>query len=402
MSPATNTRRERGVHSLFAAQSSEIPLKRDSPDGPADGMHRVTTKHQRTLSPTATSTPGLSTTAAATLSTVPPAADAAADAAAASVPVPAVAASRIATSATTVTSVPAELGMAGRTPFTIATLPAGASASVRAALHEFYTQLVRTHYPDYEVKNDHDLFALGAGLAMAAQGPPITVTLPAAARSTISPAGARAARTTRAIYEELVRTRYPNYAPTNDFQLFALGSDDFSHVHPDQLSAHLAQEWSRFVTLQGHNPDVAMKVINELLEEPAEVTGVKPLPGDPDVIIIPIPGSPYSLRIWPGSLTRREYCLDYVYSDDTNRSLNRPKGYDLAAHVPMGSLPWLALGAQELHSLEYNFGIIPEHIGDGQEKYVLRDGLVCVLTYTEKGHEGEEVRFEVPVRPNPG
>ena len=112
-----------------------------------------------------------------------------------------------------------------------------------------------------------------------------------------------------------------------------------------------------------------------------------------------IPESPYSLRLWPGSPYRREYCLDFVYANHTTKSLKKPQGYELTVHVPMGSLPWLGIGEQPLRSIEENFAIAPEDTHEEEERFILRDGLVCVLTYAAQGHEAREVRFEVPVRP---
>lgn len=102
--------------------------------------------------------------------------------------------------------------------------------------------------------------------------------------------------------------------------------------------------------------------------------------------------------MWPGSPTRREYCLDFVYADDTTKSLKKPRGYELVVHVPMGSLPWLGIGEQPLDSIEHNFAILPKDTHDEEERFILRDGLVCVLTYPAEGYEAPEVRFEVPVR----
>ncbi|RPD60450.1 hypothetical protein L226DRAFT_428799, partial [Lentinus tigrinus ALCF2SS1-7] len=212
------------------------------------------------------------------------------------------------------------------------------------------------------------------------------------------PPVARTVPTARELYTQIVRTRYPDYQPQNDFELFVLGCDDLGDVEAEQLPMRLAREWSQFILMQGNDPAAAMACITELLEEPAEVTGVKPSPGDPDVVIIAIPGSSYSLRMWPGSLTRREYCLDFVYANNTDKSLKHPQGYSFDVYAPMSTRPWLGIGAQTLHSIEHNFGIPHQDVGEENEKIILRDGLLCVLTYTAEGGHRREVRFEVPVR----
>ena len=101
--------------------------------------------------------------------------------------------------------------------------------------------------------------------------------------------------------------------------------------------------------------------------------------------------------MWPGSLAQREFCLDYVHASDTNSPVNRPSGYDLTTHVPMGSTPWLGIGGQPLPSLETVFGIPAEDILPGQEKFIVRDGLYVVLDYPERG-DGSPVCFQVPIR----
>ncbi|KAI0691931.1 hypothetical protein C8T65DRAFT_533557, partial [Cerioporus squamosus] len=183
----------------------------------------------------------------------------------------------------------------------------------------------------------------------------------------------------------------------SDFELFVLGGGDYSHVEGDGLEARLQQDWLAFVAHAGGSPDTAMKEICRILDAPVEVTGVKPLAGDENVTIIPIPGSTYSLRMWPGAVSTREFCLDYVHAKDTNTPVNRQPGYQLFTHVPGGATPWLGVGGQLLESLETNFGIRAEDILPGEEKCVVLEGITCMLEYPEQGTSGL-VRFEVPVR----
>ncbi len=113
-------------------------------------------------------------------------------------------------------------------------------------------------------------------------------------------------------------------------------------------------------------------------------------------MIIPIPNSPYSLRMWPGPVSEHQFCMDYVLANDTNKAVNRPTGYNLTFHVPT-PLPWLGVGEQALHSVEANFGIPDEDILPGEEKFVVSDGVVCTLEYPEQD-AGSVVRIEVPKR----
>ena len=81
--------------------------------------------------------------------------------------------------------------------------------------------------------------------------------------------------------------------------------------------------------------------------------------------------------------------------------LNVPEGYSLSVRVPMDDRPWLGLGLQDAHSAEHNWGVPEQDLQDGSEKYILRDGLQCLLVYpTESGPDGGKMWFEVPIRPS--
>lgn len=80
--------------------------------------------------------------------------------------------------------------------------------------------------------------------------------------------------TVRQLYEDVVRARYPHHQPQSDFELFALGSSNYSKLAPEQLSDCLAKEWSYFVTIRNNDPTFAMESIRAFLAKTAEVTGV--------------------------------------------------------------------------------------------------------------------------------
>lgn len=101
--------------------------------------------------------------------------------------------------------------------------------------------------------------------------------------------------------------------------------------------------------------------------------------------------------MWPGALSTREFCLDYVCANDRIIAVNRPSGYNLTAHVSGGATPWLGIGGQPVNSLEANFGIPAKDIIPGEEKFVVLDGMICSLEYPEQGTDGP-VFFTVPVR----
>ena len=118
----------------------------------------------------------------------------------------------------------------------------------------------------------------------------------------------------------------------------------------------------------------------------------KPKPGAPNVFVRPIPNSKYSIRLFPGSLPAREYCLDFVRAS-TGEPVNSPFKFELWT-VPRTSTPWLGGMAMRVHSLEKVYGNRQEDIVPGQEKSLLRDGQSCLL----KRPGQRNLRLTVPVR----
>lgn len=117
----------------------------------------------------------------------------------------------------------------------------------------------------------------------------------------------------------------------------------------------------------------------------------KPSRGDAGVLIRPIPGSSCSLRLFPGSPSRKEYCLDFVNSA-TGLPVNTPFEFELWS-LGSSSTPYACPPAR-LRSLERSWGYLPKDIPAGAEKFVLSDGMTCMLT--RPGHK--TVRFTVPIR----
>ncbi len=111
------------------------------------------------------------------------------------------------------------------------------------------------------------------------------------------------------------------------------------------------------------------------------------------VFVRPIPDSEYSFRLFPGSLSAAEYCMDFV-DTATGKPINSPFEYELWA-VPDPDTPWLSLPMTgKLRSIERGHGIKQKDIKPGAEKFVLRDGQTCVLMRPGK----RPLRFTVPVR----
>lgn len=118
----------------------------------------------------------------------------------------------------------------------------------------------------------------------------------------------------------------------------------------------------------------------------------KPRPGRDLVHTRPIPGSRYSIRLWPGNPYVHEYCMDFV-DTATQEAVNSPFEFELWA-VPSLDAPWLSMPSGRLHSLERNFHIAQDKILPAEEKWVLRDGQTCLLKRPGK----KDVMFSVPKR----
>lgn len=95
--------------------------------------------------------------------------------------------------------------------------------------------------------------------------------------------------------------------------------------------------------------------------------------------MLPIHGTEYAMRLWPGSFARSEHCLDFIETR-TKKPINVPEGYTIW-FMPDPSAPWLqGTGPVELVSIERSFGMLPADIPVGEEKYILKDGMTCMLT----------------------
>ncbi|OJT05947.1 hypothetical protein TRAPUB_3134 [Trametes pubescens] len=198
----------------------------------------------------------------------------------------------------------------------------------------------------------------------------------------------------RKLCEENVRRRYPGLEPRNDFDLVQLSSAQYKGTHAE-IFAELDNDLAE--TSEDFGYEYMMENSTSLLETYVEPTGVKPgtsaLFDDKFVFVRPIPDSKYSLRLFPGSISAAEYCLDFVDSA-TGEPVNSPFEYELWA-VPDPDAPWLSLPITgKLRSIERGHGIKQADILPGREKFILRDGQTCVLMRPGK----QPVRFTVPLR----
>ncbi|KAI0759386.1 hypothetical protein BD413DRAFT_607578 [Trametes elegans] len=187
----------------------------------------------------------------------------------------------------------------------------------------------------------------------------------------------------------VVQRAYPYYTPRDDFEILVLSSGGYNGP-PSGIVKYIDGALVDF-----NSREDAVREAATVLNEKANITGLKPRPGDPGVFIRPIPRSKYSIRLFPGSITASEYCLDFI-STTTGDPVNSPFQHQLIAGpgpmVPLGTAPKV-----KLRPLDCAFGIREEHIPPGEEKFLLRDGQTCILR--RPGHR--DVRFTVPMRKRP-
>ncbi|KAI0676668.1 hypothetical protein C8Q78DRAFT_962120 [Trametes maxima] len=214
------------------------------------------------------------------------------------------------------------------------------------------------------------------------------------------PPSAITRRRLRDLMTEQARKNNPGATPRNDIELLLFGGEDVSSIA--NLDTWVSQHRQDAIRRHG-SLEAAETALREFLDQEIETTGLtKPSHDDPEVKYLSITphtgasGIALSLRFWPGAHSRAEYYMDFVRSD-TREPVNVPKGYRLWT-IPDPDKPWLQIVSMELYSIEKAHGIPADKIIPGEEKFVLRDGLVCQLMHEEQ----VVMRFHVPMRPGAG
>ncbi|KAI0759380.1 hypothetical protein BD413DRAFT_597982 [Trametes elegans] len=187
----------------------------------------------------------------------------------------------------------------------------------------------------------------------------------------------------------------------NDWEIMELSGGGYRGVTPSEIARRLKVKFDYVVQRCGTSPAQVVDEARRTLDRVADVTGLKPLPSHTRYVRIrPIADSDYSMRLWPGSITGSEWCLDFVHSK-TLEPKNAPFIFELWAvavgdPIAINTAPWLPLDVvgERLKSLEHGFGMKPEQIPEGEEKFVLRDGQTCML----KRPGRRAIRFTVPNR----
>ncbi|KAL0954907.1 hypothetical protein HGRIS_003839 [Hohenbuehelia grisea] len=235
---------------------------------------------------------------------------------------------------------------------------------------------------------------------MADQNPASTLAPPPPSRPTFR---AENNWTMRDAFMEKFHQRYPNInvTPRHDLDVILLSSLASGGPTPpwdgrmslfDWLDNALNNLLSSYEdkTSEFHHMLAKWK---PLLDEPYAIqTGIKPLPGTRNgnlIQVLPIPGSVYSVRLFPGNPLRREYCIDFVNARE--EPINEPfgGGFRLWA-VTDPAMPWLP--SAMLRSVEEQLGL--HDIDEGTEKFVVMDGQACILCRPGE----QDVMFTVPIR----
>ncbi|KAI0689583.1 hypothetical protein C8T65DRAFT_588550 [Cerioporus squamosus] len=193
----------------------------------------------------------------------------------------------------------------------------------------------------------------------------------------------------RDVYLSHIRKQFPRFEPRHDYDILSLGDGRYQGSE-DGIYSWLDQELALQVALLG-DARPAIEGARRALSVEGVVTGLKPAPGDPNVFIRPIPHSRYAIRLFPGARVMREYCLDFV-TTTTGQPVNSPFEFELWS-VGTSSSRHIG-GSVRLRSLESCWGYSSRDILPGEEKFVLTDGMVCLLK--RPGHK--PVRFRVPTR----
>ncbi|OSD01895.1 hypothetical protein PYCCODRAFT_1478080 [Trametes coccinea BRFM310] len=194
----------------------------------------------------------------------------------------------------------------------------------------------------------------------------------------------------RDVYTPYVRKIFPGFEPQSDWELATLATTKFRGTN-EEIRAWLDRK--RVLDMSAFGPgDIIERMATKTLNMWVENSGATPAPGAKSVFTQPIPDSSYSIRLFPGSISAAEYCMDFVVTE-TGQPVNSPFEFELWA-IPHPDATHLTPFTGQLMSIERAHGIKQEDILPGEEKFILRDGLTCLLRRPGK----KPVRFTVPTR----
>ncbi|KAI0758805.1 hypothetical protein C8Q74DRAFT_1319693 [Fomes fomentarius] len=181
-----------------------------------------------------------------------------------------------------------------------------------------------------------------------------------------------------------IRRRFPNFTPRNDFDILALSGELFAGPKAEVYS-WLDGELARIANEVG-DVEPILASAKKMMDVQDIVTGCKPSADTSNVIVRPIPHSQYSLRLFPGSVSLKQICMDFV-DTSTGMPVNSPFKFEL----------WMASAgcpSVRVRSLECSWNVAQKDIHPGEEKFVLLEGVSYILR--RPGHR--DLRFTVPMR----
>ncbi|OJT06183.1 hypothetical protein TRAPUB_2966 [Trametes pubescens] len=200
----------------------------------------------------------------------------------------------------------------------------------------------------------------------------------------------------RDVYLDLIRKNYPDLDVANlsDFDLMALSSGAYNGSTAG-TQQWLQAELDAVAELEGGDVKAILDEATVACNEKVSAIGLKPAIGATNVIIRPVTGTDYSMRLWPAS--EQHWCFDFVHST-TREPKNKPFQFELWAE-PLetdNQAPWLPISllSRRLYSMEFGYGLTDAEIKEGEEKFAFMDGQTCILK--RSGHR--DIRFTVPNR----
>ncbi|KAI0033228.1 hypothetical protein K488DRAFT_70005 [Vararia minispora EC-137] len=192
----------------------------------------------------------------------------------------------------------------------------------------------------------------------------------------------------RPMLEYMAKRGYPDITPRNDYEMSHLSCGNYKpQEHGDfytWVERQLLIDAQLFCPEDiERGKEIALSRSTKLFEKPARISGFKPMPGDnEDVHICPIPNSEFSIRLFGKYMEdKRQYGLDFVRTS-TGKSENSPFQYDLFT-VPDPDVqtagPMMGPRSGRLFSVESGLGLEPSEIHPGAEKFILSEGMCCLL-----------------------
>ncbi|KAI0026933.1 hypothetical protein K488DRAFT_63814, partial [Vararia minispora EC-137] len=210
----------------------------------------------------------------------------------------------------------------------------------------------------------------------------------------------------RPLLQYVAKRGYPDINPRNDYEVSQLACGNYKPQKHGDFYAWVERELhidAQLVCPEDveRGKEIVLSRSKARLDKPACISGFKPMPGDnEDVHICPIPNSEFSIRLFGKYMEdKQQYGLDFVRTS-TGKSENSPFQYDLfTVSDPdvQTAGPMMGPRSGRLFSVESGLGLEPSEIRPGAEKFIMFEGMCCLLK--RKGHR--DVYFKVPVRPKP-